>query len=251
MKFTNKNILITGASTGIGKALAEKLSHIKCKLILTARRIELLKEIKANLSGNKAAIEIHQNDVSNKEAVKQTKSKILGNIDIAILNAGVGGNVNPDNYDSAIGEKVYGTNVMGLIYWIEELLPQMKKERKGIIAGVSSLADNRGYPGSSFYCGSKAAASIMLEGLRIEFIKYGIKVITIKPGFVATPMTANHKFHMPFLMNSDKAAKIIIKGIEKDKKVIEFPWQTAVGAKFVSLIPNFIFDKMVKKQMGQ
>ncbi|MGD8782601.1 MAG: alcohol dehydrogenase, partial [Ignavibacteria bacterium] len=72
-----------------------------------------------------------------------------------------------------------------------------------------------------------------------------------KPGFVATPMTANHKFYMPFLMHAGKAAGIIIKGMEKEKKVIEFPWQTALGAKFVSMVPNFIFDKLVKKQLKQ
>ncbi|MGD8782763.1 MAG: SDR family oxidoreductase, partial [Ignavibacteria bacterium] len=175
----------------MGKALAEKLSHIKCSLILTARRIELLEKIKSDLQNNGAEIQIFQNDVSNRDDVKQcmikVKTEIKNDIDVAILNAGTGRTINPDNYNSADGEIVYGTNVMGLVYWIEELLPGMKKNRKGIIAGVSSLADNRGYPGSSFYCSSKAAASIMLEGLRVEFIKYGIKVVTIKPGFVATP----------------------------------------------------------------
>ena len=251
MTFDNKTILITGASTGIGKALAEKLSHIKCNLILTARRIELLEELRRNLKGDKAEIFIFKNDVSNKEDVRQSMIKIKNDIDIAILNAGVGRTINPENYNSEDGETVYCTNVLGLIYWIEVLLPQMKERKSGIIAGVSSLADNRGYPGSSFYCGSKAAASVMLEGLRVEFIKYGIKVITIKPGFVATPMTANHKFHMPFLMDADKAADIIIKGINREKKVIQFPWQTVLGAKLVSMIPNFIFDKLVKKQIGQ
>ncbi len=251
MTFENKTILITGASTGIGKALAEKFSRIKCNLILTARRVELLEEIKSNSANGSADIFIFKNDVSDREDVKQTMIKIKNDIDIAILNAGVGRTINPDSYNSADGDYVYSINVLGLVYWIEELLPSMKKNGNGIIAGVSSLADNRGYPGSSFYCGSKAAASVMLEGLRVEFIKYGIKVITIKPGFVATPMTAKHKFHMPFLMAPEKAAGIIFRGIRKEKKVIQFPWQTGLGAKLVSIIPNFIFDRIMKIQIRQ
>ena len=116
----------------------------------------------------------------------------------------------------------------------------MKREQ-GIIAPVSSLADNRGYSGSGFYCASKAALSIFTEGLSIDLKKHGIKVITIKPGFVKTPMTDKNKYKMPFMISAEKSADYIISGIEKEKAIIQFPIPTVLGAKIIGLLPNWIY----------
>ncbi len=99
-----------------------------------------------------------------------------------------------------------------------------------------------------FYCASKAAASIYLEGLRVELKKYGIKVITVKPGFVKTPMTDVNEFKMPFLMPADKAAKIILKGIKKEKRIIQFPFPTVIASKLIGLMPNFLYDYLIQTQ---
>lgn len=245
-----KNVLITGASTGIGRALAIEFAKEDCKLILVARRLELMQEIKNELKIPEDKILLLKCDVTNKEEVRETYLKIkekFGKIDIAVLNSGVGHSVTVENFNSKYADEIMGVNFLGMIYWIEQLLPGMLKEKKGIIAGVSSLADNRGFSGSGFYCASKAAASIYLEGLRVELKPHGIKVITIKPGFVRTPMTDKNNFEMPLLMEPDKAAKIIVSGIRKEKRVIQFPWQMVFLTRLVGLMPGNIYEFLASK----
>ncbi|MGK9475743.1 SDR family NAD(P)-dependent oxidoreductase [Melioribacter sp. OK-6-Me] len=243
MTFENKTILITGASSGIGEALATKLSFEKCNLVLCSRNIERI-----NLSGIRI-IKL-KCDVTRKEEVDEAYKVALekfGRIDVAVLNSGVGHRMDVENYNSKYAEETFSVNLLGMIYWIEKLLPHFLKRREGVIAGVSSLADNRGYSGSGFYCASKAAATIMLEGLRVELKPYGIKVITIKPGFVKTPMTDKNGFKMPFLMTPEKAAEIILKGIEKEKRIIQFPMPTVIMSKIVGILPSSIYEFLATK----
>lgn len=251
MILNGKTILITGASSGIGKALALKLSDENVNLILVARRLELLEEIKKELDVKKCNHLILQCDVSNKinvaEAYKEIKNK-FEYVDLAILNAGVGHYMNVRNYNSEFAEKIYGANLFGMIYWIEQLLPDFLKRKNGTIAGVSSLADNRGYSGSSFYSSSKAAVTNYLEGLRLELYHYGINVVTIRPGFVETPMTSGNKFKMPFLMSAEKAAGIILEGIKKEKRVIQFPWQMVLLTNIVGILPGWFYQSLAKYQ---
>jgi len=249
MNFENKIVLITGASSGIGKALAKRLSKEKCRLILTARRIELLEDLQKSLNADKD-VSILKCDVSNKhevtEVFKTIKDK-FGLIDIAILNAGAGHNMKPEEYNSRYADEIFGANVLGMIYCIEQLLPDLLKRKSGTIVGVSSLADNRGFSGSGFYCASKAAASIYLEGLRVELKPYNIKVITVKPGFVKTPMTDKNNFEMPFIMPVEKAAEIIVDGIQKEKRIIQFPWQMVLLTRLVGLIPGSVYELIAAK----
>lgn len=250
MTFNEKVVLITGASSGIGKAIAKTIVREDCRLIITARRLELLEELAQNLPIGKEKLLVLKCDVSDKtEVANACKLAIekFGKIDVAILNAGVGHSVTPENYDSKFAEEIFGANVMGIIYWIEQLLPDFLKRREGIIAGVSSLADNRGFSGSGFYCASKAAASIYLEGLRVELKPRGVKVITIKPGFVKTPMTDKNNFEMPFLMDADKAAQIIIEGIKKEKRIIKFPLPTVVSSQIVGILPGGFYEWLAGK----
>jgi len=249
MTFNNKTVLITGASSGIGKAVGEKLLQINCNLILTARRNDIIENWVNKLENKKANILILKNDVINKSNVAQTFAKIteeFGNIDVAILNSGIGKNVTTQNFSSQIAEDIINTNFLGVVYWIEQLLPNMMKNKSGIIAPVSSLADNRGYSGSGFYCASKAALSIFAEGLSTDLAKFGIKVITIKPGFVKTPMTDQNKFKMPFMISAKKAAEKIISGIEKEKTIIQFPFPTVLGAKIIGMLPNWVYRLIAK-----
>jgi short-subunit dehydrogenase len=251
MEFINKVVLITGASSGIGFRLAEELSKENCRLILLARRKNILDKL-ADLSNTSSGkITTIECDVSKKEDVEKAFekiSKIYNHIDIAILNSGVSYRSSVDEFDSQKAEETFGVNVMGMIYFIEKLLPNFMEQKKGMIVGISSLSDVRGFPKSGFYCASKAAASALLESLRVELQPHNVKVLTVKPGFVKTPMTAKNEFKMPFLMNDVKAAKIILNGIKKEKKIIEFPLPTAWGSKFVKFLPNFIFDFAALKQ---
>ena len=249
MTFNNKTVLITGASSGIGKAVGEKLLQINCNLILTARRNDIIENWVNKLENKKANILILKNDVINKSNVAQTFAKIteeFGNIDVAILNSGIGKNVTTQNFSSQIAEDIINTNFLGVVYWIEQLLPNMMKNKSGIIAPISSLADNRGYSGSGFYCASKAALSIFTEGLSIDLAKLGIKLIIIKPGFVKTPMTDQNKFKMPFMISAEKAAEKIIAGIKKEKSIIQFPFPTVLGAKFIGILPSWIYKLFAK-----
>jgi len=249
MTFTNKTVLITGASTGIGKAVGEKLLNENCNLILTARRDEKIEEWVSNFGNHKAEILILKNDVTDKENVAESYKKAInkfGNIDIAILNSGIGKSITPETFNSEAAEDIMNTNFLGVIYWIEQLLPDMLKRKSGIIAPVSSLADNRGYSGSGFYSASKSALSIFAEGLSIDLKKHGIKVLLIKPGFVKTPITDRNNYKMPFMISAEKSADYIISGIEKEKAIIQFPLPTVLGAKIIGLLPNWVYRFIAK-----
>ena len=176
-----------------------------------------------------------------KKSITLTKEK-FGNIDIAILNAGTSQRVLSENAEHSAAKQIFDVNVMGIINFVIELADDFKRRRNGVIVGVSSLSDVRGFPKSGLYCASKAAASSFLESLRVEFSLHNIKVLTVKPGYVKTPMTDKNEFPMPFLMDASKAAKIILNGIKKEKKIIQFPLPIVWGAKFIKLLPNFLFD---------
>jgi short-subunit dehydrogenase len=251
MTFTNKTILLTGASSGIGKSLAQKLAMIDCTLILTARRTNLIEEYLSNLNNKRAEIIIDSCDVADKNSVSECmikiKSKIKNNIDIAILNAGTSYRTDITEFNSKHAEEIFGVNVMGIVYWIEQLLPQMMNRKNGMIVGTSSLADSRGHAKSEFYCASKAAVTKILEGLRVELHPYNVKVITVKPGFVKTPMTDKNKFKMPFIMPPEKAADIIIRGIEKEKPIIAFPPVLTFASWLGGILPSSIYEFFAKR----
>ncbi len=251
MKFDNKTILITGASAGIGKALGEKLIETSCKLILVSRKTKKIVTWVNEIKNPKAKILILYNDVADKNSVNDVYQKSIsefGNIDVAILNSGVAEKITPQNFNSDVAEKIINTNFLGAVYWIEQILPTMLKRGKGIIAPVSSLADNRGYSGSGFYSASKAALSVFAEGLTLELKKHGIKVLTIKPGFVKTSMTDKNKFRMPFIISPQLAAEYILSGIEKEKRIIQFPFAAVVGSKIMRVLPYRIIEKLLIKK---
>ena len=249
MKFKNKVVLITGASSGIGFELVKIFAEEKSNLILLARSYDKLLELRSDHPN--ADIEIYKCDVSNKSEVIEVFNKIKLRhdfIDLSILNSAVAYRMKVEDFNSNLAEETINTNFLGMIYCIEQLLPSYLKKKSGIIAGVSSLADNRGYSGSGFYCASKSAVTTYLEGLSVELKKYGVKVITIKPGFVKTPMTDKNEFKMPFLMSSEKAAKIIFDGLTKEKRFIQFPKPTVFGYKIIGLIPDKLYEYLAFKK---
>jgi short-subunit dehydrogenase len=251
MNFNDKVILITGASTGIGKEMAKMLAKENCSLALIARRSELLNKLAKQINTNNQNIRTYVCDVAKPDEVKNVFTKIreqFKKVDIAILNAGVGSKSSADDYTYKNAKKIFDVNVLGIVNCVENLLPDFIKLRDGMIIGVSSLADSRGWQGSGFYCASKAAATILLENLSLELQRFNIKVISVKPGFVATPMTATNKFPMPFLMSAKKAANIIIEGIKKEKRIIQFPLPTVLGAKLMRIVPDYLFEYISRKK---
>ena len=245
MNLSGKVVLLTGASSGIGSALTEELSKENCKLAILARRKDRLDELAENFKNNESEILPIKCDVTNQDDIKNSIKIIkekFGDIDVAILNAGTSKRVLMEDAQSSISKRIFDVNVFGIIDFATELIEELKKRKTGMIVGISSLSDVRGFPKSGLYCASKAAATIFLESLRVELSAYNIKVITVKPGYVKTPMTDKNEFPMPFMLPPDKAAKIILKGIKKEKKIIQFPLPIVLGAKIIKIFPNFLFD---------
>lgn len=250
MNLKNKVVLITGASSGIGEAMAKKFAQEGALLALTSRRKEILDGFIKNLEVKTRAASF-KCDVTNLDEIKSVYRQVkidFGKVDIAVLNSGVSFRSGIKDFSSEKAKLIFDTNVMGIINFVEVLLPDFINERNGVIVGVSSLADSRGFPKSGFYCASKAAATIFLESLRVELKPFNVKVITVRPGFVKTPMTDKNEFFMPFLMEPDKAAEIIVNGIKKGKKRIQFPTAISLAVRFLRIIPDSLFEYLASRE---
>ncbi|NOZ60996.1 MAG: SDR family NAD(P)-dependent oxidoreductase [Calditrichaeota bacterium] len=249
MKLGNKTILITGASSGIGRELAFQLANRGNRLLLIARREELLKEISGALSSAALPHRYFSCDVADAAAVEKICRKILSDEllpDVLIFNAGVGGLFEIENIDSDRFEQIFRVNLFSVVYFLRHLLSPMLERNSGMIAAVGSLAGSRGMPRSAPYASSKAALGILLESLRIDLWKTKIKVSLISPGFVKTPMTDKNTHPMPFLITVEKAVKIIIRGLENEKTEIHFPKRLSFIAKAGKLLPNKIYAQIMQ-----
>jgi short-subunit dehydrogenase len=252
MDLNNKTVLLTGASSGIGYSLAKLLPKENCSIALLSRRENILNDLANEIKIKGGQVRAYKCDVGNVDEVRNSFEQVkkdFGKIDIAILNAGVSSRTNVSKYSSYVAKEIFEANTLGIVNCVEQLLPDFIQRKEGMIVGVSSLADSRGYPRSGFYNASKAAATLLLESLRIELKPHNIKVLIVKPGFVRTPMTDKNEFHMPFLMDVDRAAKIILNGIKKEKKIIQFPLPIAIGSKIMKYMPNWLFDFLMSKKL--
>jgi len=245
MKNKYKNVLILGASRGIGKALAYEYAKHGSNLVICSRSIDELKKISEDINTNGGKCIYFSWDVSKfpdvSRAVNFAIEKLVS-IDLAILNSGVGFPQWMSDFKSDDFKQVMEVNTFGIAYALEVLIPVMKKQGYGTIAGVTSLADVRGYTGSSSYNASKAASSMLLESARVELKKQNIKVITVRPGFVKTAMSDKNEFYMPLLMQPEKAAGIIRNKIEKGLSIVQFPWPIVWATRIIKNLPNWIFD---------
>lgn len=251
MQFSGKTILLTGASSGIGYALAKQLDRKNARLILIARRQELLQQLQAELSPEHQHL-VYACDVGDHHQVVDLAQRIKNQdvvVDGLILNAGVSGGfvANPLSLDRV--QMQFATNFWGVIYFIEQFLPEMLARKAGFIAGVGSLAGCRGMPGAAGYSASKAALARFLESLRIDLWGSGVRVYIVSPGFVKTPLTDQNKFRMPFIMTTEKGAQRIIKGLEQEKPEIHFPYRLSVIAKLSNLIPDDLYAWLMSRKI--
>jgi NADP-dependent 3-hydroxy acid dehydrogenase YdfG len=244
MDFKGKVVLISGASGGMGEAITRKLAQEGCNLSLLARREEKLKKLTEEIKKNKIKCIFKKCDVTDKKdvenAVKYT-FKEFKRIDIAFLNAGVL-KPNPiETMDSSIIINTMKTNFFGDIYFLESLFPIMKKQESAMIVVTSTLPDKRGKAGWGAYGASKAAISLFMESIRAEAKqRYNIDIITVKPGSVETPMIKN--YNRPGSISPEKAAYIILKGIKKGKKIIQFPFSQVLMTRIGDLFPTSAYD---------
>lgn len=238
-------VIITGASSGIGAALARHYSAQGAILGLMARRRPELER----LAGALATIcEIYPLDVRDGTAIAAAAQDFTGkhgSPDVVIANAGVSlGTLTDRAEDLAAFQDVLDINVMGMVNLFQPFVAGMRERGSGALCGVASVAGYRGLPGAAAYSASKAAAISYLESLRVELKKGGIKVVTICPGYIATPMTANNPYPMPFMMSAEAAAEKMAAIIERGSSYTVIPWQMALVARALHVMPHWLYDRL-------
>ncbi|HKR11012.1 MAG TPA: SDR family NAD(P)-dependent oxidoreductase [Pyrinomonadaceae bacterium] len=240
--WTDKTVMITGASSGIGKGLALDIAARGARLGLLARRQGLLDEIVADVKGRAVAVTADVRDAQAMKAAADRVREQLGPIDMLIANAGIGTSAHVAQLDPDHMANVIGINVLGAANSVAAVVPQMVERGQGQLVAISSLAAYRGLPKSAAYCASKAALSAYFESVRIDLRGTGVGVTIIHPGFIKTALTAGRDAKMPYLMELDEAIPKIVSAIEKGKKSIAFPWQLATVVRAGLLMPTFMYD---------
>lgn len=244
-------VFITGASEGLGRALAEEYAAIGFDLFICARNTEKLSALSHELSTNhNVKCRFSTCDVTDIDNIRQAVDLCIESIgipDIVILNSGISKNDDFKNFDSKIIKEIYEVNVFGILNCLEVFIPRLLKSGSAIVAGVTSLAEARGIPGNAGYTSSKIAASHLLEAARMQLKGTNIQITTIKPGFIKTNMTSKNRFPMPFLLEANQAAKIIIKKLNRGSKRISFPMPIALLSWFGKLVPAFIYEFIMTK----
>jgi short-subunit dehydrogenase len=243
MSFANQVAVVTGASSGIGRALAKVLAAEGARVGLVARRREQLEALAEEIRAAGGTAAVGAADVADRGQVQAAVEEVrtqLGPVDLLVANAGVGAPTLVEPMNVGDVEKMLRVNVLGVVYAIDAVLPEMLRRGRGHLAAVSSLAAYKGLPGESGYCASKAAVNALLEGLRIQLRDRGIAVTTVCPGFVRTPMTEINDFHMPWLLQPDEAAQRIVRALHRRKKVYNFPWQTTLMMKVTAWLPDWV-----------
>lgn len=240
-------ILITGASSGIGKELSKLYATPENNLVLLARREDRLYKLKLELCEAKS-VEIVVADVSEFDAL-QEKIRDIGAVDMVILNAGISLGHSLEMTPFKDFKKLYDVNLLSNHAILEILLPHFKSQGSGKIVFISSLASLFSMPSSKAYSSSKRALNAYAEGIRYKCKPYGIKVINILPGFIKSELTDKNSFHMPFLLSTEDGAKIIKRAIDKNKKFYPFPKRFYFFILLFRLFPDFIKQKIIKSAL--
>ena len=246
MDWKNKRVFLTGASSGIGEALALDLASRGSVLGLVARRKELLDDLASRCEAAGGKARGFDLDVTDEQALQTAADEFrreFGAIDIMIANAGIsGGNPECRDFVPSAVKQVMDTNLLGAVNAVGAVLPDMLQQGSGHLVAISSLAGFRGLPRSAAYSASKAAMTAYFESIRLDVQKRGVSVTIIQPGFIRTPLTGGRKAKMPFLMELDDAIPFFRRAIEQKKRFAAFPWQLATLVRIARLLPAKWYD---------
>lgn len=243
-----KTAFITGAAGGLGSALARRLASGGVEVALSDRRREPLEALAESINAEGGKARTYLLDVAQPEEVRRTMCAAdddLGGIELVIANAGT----NVEKWSGDLTWEDYragaAVNLEGAVATLLAVLPRLCGRKRGHLVGISSLAQYRGLPGNAMYSATKAFLSKFLESLRADLRNVGVSVTDVRPGFVNTPMTDAASGPHPFLVEPDRAAKIIVRGIVKRRAVVAFPWQLAAVSRGGLLLPAPLYDRIV------
>ena len=240
-------VLITGASSGIGQALALRYYQAGYRLALIARRADVIKTWAGAHSMRADSYAIYSADVSDRDQIIAACESVLqtqGLPDVVIANAGVSLGIDTaEREDLDVMALSYATNVIGMAATFHTFVRPMQARGSGRLVGIASVAGIRGLPGHGAYCASKAAVISYCESLRVELRRSGVQVQTICSGFVATPLTRENRYAMPFLMQPEAFADKAFATIQQGRSYAVIPWQMGWVAKLLRVLPNWLYDR--------
>ena len=240
-------VFITGASSGIGQALALRYYRDGARLALVARRTAEVERWAAEQNLDAARFKVYGADVADLDAMARIGRECIaaqGLPDVVIANAGISIGMDTTHFDDLeVMRRTFETNNVGLAATFHPFVALMSERRSGTLVGVASVAAIRGLPGHGAYCASKAAVVAYCESLRGECRPFGVRVVTILPGYIDTPLTRGNRYSMPFLMQVEDFADQAVRSIRAQVSYRVIPWQMGVLAKILRLLPNWLYDR--------
>ena len=241
-------IFISGATTGIGRELAQQYAAPGVTLGLAGRRVDRLEEAAAGVRERGGTAHTYPLDVSDREACAQAARDFVaaaGGVDLVIANAGMGCTDRLETGDAGPQAKLLTVNVLGVVHTLLPFVPTMIAQQSGQLVAVASVAGFRAMPWHTAYCASKTAVQELMAGYGMQLEEHGIRLTTINPGFVVSEITDSNDFYMPFLLTTEKACQKIRRAIRRKKRVYTFPWQMAwFGRPLVRLAPRWLIKKV-------
>jgi short-subunit dehydrogenase len=243
--WTEKVVLITGASSGIGRELSLEIAKRGAIVGLAARRLDLLEDLVREIEsvrGKAVALPVDVKDAAAIRAAADRLRSEFGRIDVLIANAGMGTASHAVKLQPDLVANVINVNLLGAANSVAAVLPEMAERNQGHLVAISSLSAYRGLPKSAAYCASKAGLSAFFESVRIDLMNSGVKVTIIHPGFIRTALTAGREKKMPYLMGVETGVRKILTAIERQRKTYAFPWQLASVVRLGMIMPNFMYD---------
>jgi NAD(P)-dependent dehydrogenase (short-subunit alcohol dehydrogenase family) len=242
---------VTGAGTGIGRALAKRLASSGWIVAASARTARDLDALAAEVPGRITAFQLDVTDPAAAEETGRAIERSLGPVDLAVLNAGSYFPTTAAKFSVENFRRTVDVNLMGVVNCMGPIVPSMVQRRSGHIAIMGSLTGFVGLPTAASYGATKAALNSMAEAFKPDFDQYGVTITVINPGFVKTPATDKNKFPMPFLMDAEEAIDHIVRGLEQKRFAVNFPWQMTAGVKFLAALPAWakfgITQRMIPK----